>query len=52
MLEITKRCTNCGYYPFCKRIEKRTSYCDKWQKGERELKLEYKDGENYVFQNI
>lgn len=51
-MEITKRCGNCSFFPFCKRIENKTSYCDFWQKRERGLKLESKDGENFIFKKI
>ena len=51
-MDKIKRCGNCGYFPFCERIENQTSYCDKWVKRERELKLEFKDGENFIFKKI
>ena len=51
-MEINKRCTNCGYFPFCQRIEKNTSYCDSWRKRERNLKLERINGENFEFEKI
>jgi len=51
-MEVKKRCTNCGYYPFCERIEKATSYCDFWLKRERSLKLENKDGLNFKFKEV
>ena len=31
-----KRCSNCGYYPFCTQCESALGWCDKWV--EREVK--------------
>ena len=31
-----KRCSNCGYYPFCTQCESAIGWCDKWV--EREVK--------------
>ena len=29
-MENRKRCGNCGRYPFCKRTEGASCYCDEW----------------------
>ena len=29
---INKRCGNCGRYPFCKRTEGASCYCEEWIK--------------------
>ena len=51
-MEASKRCGNCAYFPFCEKIENKISYCDFWQKRERGLKLESKDGEKFIFKKI
>lgn len=31
-MEYKKRCGNCGKYPFCKRTEGASYYCEEWIK--------------------
>lgn len=35
-MENSKRCGNCGRYPFCKRTEGASCYCDEWIKRKYE----------------
>lgn len=36
-MENKKRCGNCGRYPFCKRTEGASYYCEEWIKRNCEI---------------
>lgn len=36
-MEYKKRCGNCGRYPFCKKTEGASCYCEKWIKRNYEI---------------
>lgn len=36
-MEIRKKCGNCGRYPFCKRTEGASCYCEEWIKRNYEI---------------
>lgn len=37
-MEKNKRCGNCGRYPFCKRTEGASCYCEEWIKRNCEIR--------------
>ncbi len=37
-MENSKRCGNCGRYPFCKRTEGASCYCEEWIKRKYEIR--------------
>ena len=37
-MEYKKRCGNCGRYPFCKRTEGASYYCEEWIKRNCEIR--------------
>lgn len=36
-MENSKRCGNCGRYPFCKTTEGASCYCEEWIKSNSEI---------------
>ena len=49
---MSKKCTSCGKFPFCKFSKNETDSCDNFTKREIETRLIYKDGENFEFERI
>lgn len=49
-MEVTKRCTNCGRFPFCKQSPNIKDKC--WIKRDVQTHLKNKDGEIFEFGRI
>lgn len=49
-----KRCTNCGFFPFCNynKREENGKDCEEWKKREIEMKIVNKNGEIFEFKEI
>lgn len=49
-MENSKRCGNCGRYPFCKRTEGASFYCNEWIKRncENVISKESRRGSNEI----
>lgn len=52
MGEITKRCTNCGKFPFCDVAYERNTVCTNWVKRQVEMKLDSKKGCVFDFSKV
>lgn len=47
-----KRCTNCGYYPFCNKTNGPTDKCNEWKEREVQMHLKSKNGEVFDFRKV